>query len=231
MINIAILDDCEKDIVLLKQLITNYPTNFKINYAQFNELNYEQIFIDDYDLYILDIDMPKLNGIDVAKKINQFNESAKIIFYSNREDLVFETFCISSIFFIRKSKVEQDFIKAFKKISTLINKETQMFDFENYHIAYKDIIYVESRSNYVYIHLKNDLQVKLRVPLKTLIDKFISNNFILVYHGVLVNCCWINKIDETEERLQLKNNEKIPISCRKYNDVKNKYFDYLLGEL
>ena len=41
-----------------------------------------------YDLLLLDIDMPKLNGVDLAEKVKSINKDIDIIFISNREGKV-----------------------------------------------------------------------------------------------------------------------------------------------
>ena len=56
-----------------------------------------------YDLVFLDIDMPKYSGMDVAEEIRKKSADTDIIFVSNREDRVFETFSVQPFGFIRKN--------------------------------------------------------------------------------------------------------------------------------
>ena len=57
------------------------------------------------DLALLDIDMPKINGISIAKKRARLNE--KTIFVTNRESLVFQAYNeTSSIGFVRKNQTK-----------------------------------------------------------------------------------------------------------------------------
>lgn len=55
----------------------------------------------DYDIYFLDIDMP-YNGLEVARKIKQFNDDIIVIFVSFREDLIFEALQTFPYYFLRK---------------------------------------------------------------------------------------------------------------------------------
>lgn len=43
-------------------------------------------------LYFLDIDMPEINGMEIADKILAKNLHSEIIFVSNHEEMVFESF-------------------------------------------------------------------------------------------------------------------------------------------
>ena len=61
-----------------------------------------------YDLVFLDIDMPKYSGMDVAEEIRKKSADTDIIFVSNREDRVFETFSVQPFGFIRKNCFTED---------------------------------------------------------------------------------------------------------------------------
>lgn len=41
----------------------------------------------DYDIYILDVNMPEVNGFDLIKKIRELNENARIIIYTMHEEV------------------------------------------------------------------------------------------------------------------------------------------------
>ena len=56
----------------------------------------------DYDIYFLDIDMP-YNGLEVARKIKQFNDDIIVIFVSFREDLIFESLQNFPYYYLRKN--------------------------------------------------------------------------------------------------------------------------------
>lgn len=44
-----------------------------------------------FDLVFLDIDMPKITGIDIAKKLREMQADTEIVFVTNKDDLVYET--------------------------------------------------------------------------------------------------------------------------------------------
>lgn len=48
----------------------------------------ERMKSDKFDMIFLDIDMPKMSGIDLADEIHKREPEANIIFVTNREDLV-----------------------------------------------------------------------------------------------------------------------------------------------
>lgn len=53
-----------------------------------------------YDALFLDIDMPRLDGISLGKSLQKLQKRPDIIFVSNREDKVFESFAVRPFGFV-----------------------------------------------------------------------------------------------------------------------------------
>lgn len=62
-----------------------------------------------YDICFLDIDLKNEDGITLAKKLKTYNSQLIIIFISQREDLVFQTFSVQPFQFIRKKHYQEVF--------------------------------------------------------------------------------------------------------------------------
>lgn len=110
-----------------------------------------------YDLVFLDIDMPGIEGITVAK--NRINTGEKIVFVSNVESLVFRAYnATSAIGFIRKSHLEDDLRDVFRMLESL-KKDTRYITVKRganlINISCRDIYYFEKQVNDVIIHTVN----------------------------------------------------------------------------
>ena len=73
----------------------------------------------DYDIYFLDIDMP-YNGLEVARKIKQFNDDIIVIFVSFREDLIFEALQTFPYYFLRKKYLKEELPIVINKIKKML---------------------------------------------------------------------------------------------------------------
>lgn len=85
--HILIVDDLPKNIQVVAN--TLQPGGYKISYAQSGEKTIELCYKNDYDLVLLDIMMPGMDGIEVCRKIKsdpKFNDLA-IIFLTAKNDI------------------------------------------------------------------------------------------------------------------------------------------------
>jgi DNA-binding response OmpR family regulator len=126
MIHVLLIDD-EPDITFTITNILEY-NRFKVN--SFNDpisaLN--QYKVNFYDLVILDIKMPKMNGFQLCNKLREKDPKVKICFLTASE-LFYEKFrkiqfklekTIGEYYFIQKPIKNQDLLK---RITTIINKD------------------------------------------------------------------------------------------------------------
>ncbi len=78
----------EDDIILSKEIIS-FLKSMKIDCdAVFDgELFFRQQKLDTYDIYLLDINVPKLNGLDVCKKIRTTDTATPVLMLTAYRDI------------------------------------------------------------------------------------------------------------------------------------------------
>ncbi len=226
---VAIVDDCLNDTKKLCDQLNQYDNNIDFDIVTYDGSNVELLINTEFDLYFLDISMPNINGIDIALAIENKQNSPKLIFCSNREDLVFDTYKVDTFFFLRKSKFKEDFSDAMKKFMLVMKKNNRFYQVNDQFILFKDILYIESKHNYISIHT-NKIVIEQRCSIKKVIDQFIENDFYEVYRGVVVNMLWIKNLSVNEDSLILKNGKELYISARKLKDTKEAYCNFILKD-
>lgn len=70
------------------------------------------------DLILLDIGLPSLNGLEVARRILEFNPSARILFLSQESsaDLIQEALDLGAMGYIHKSSAQSDLLPAVEEV-------------------------------------------------------------------------------------------------------------------
>ncbi|MCM1193508.1 MAG: response regulator [Butyrivibrio sp.] len=111
---VGICDDRAEDIerinaALIKGL-KEIGQPLKLLYRSFQsggEL-YEAACRDSFDLLFLDIEMPGMNGFELAEKLCRECPGTYLVFVSAYENLVFNVFEYDSIWFVRKGNLEEE---------------------------------------------------------------------------------------------------------------------------
>ncbi len=233
---IAICDDEREILNIISSSVSIAFTNKHIN---MEILTYTDPFFlkDDLSnknisLIFLDIDMPGLSGIQLAKYINDMNLEIDFIFVSNREDLVFESLKTRPFGFVRKSAFLSDITPIIDTyIKTKFHNEDAGILVKTKNgresVALNDITYIEAIGKSQFIHLKSDPNKAAEVhsSLSTLQESLKSKNFIRVSKGFIVSLRYVKAINCDE--VLLSTGEKIIISKIYSHDVRMAYMDYL----
>lgn len=180
------------------------------------------------DIIFLDIDMPKMDGINIANKIRQSKDDVFIIFVTNREEMVFQSIQYKPFRFIRKSMMNSEIKEAMSALFKESLKEETELVIEKagkmYRLKYKDIIYVTSEKHNIHIICKDNVYT-IRRKLSDFEEKLTANMFIRCHIGYLVNPIYIYSIED--KKIMLDNDMEIPISRARIDEVKEKYINYI----
>lgn len=238
MIRIAIVDDEKKNL----NQITNYVSEFFSFEAQITSFSSSENILENIielscDLILLDIEMPEIDGFSIAKAIKDIKPKTDIIFISNCEHLVFESFEYEPFRFVRKSCLKEDILPALQSYRTKFyaNNERHFFEFDdgNETIQINEIIYFESMEHEIYIKtINNKLKLKRkrtnRLSMKDIELTFEKKGFIRVHKSYIVNSHQIYRINR--DSILLKNDEQISINPHRVNDIKNAFQRFIMME-
>lgn len=231
MIIVAIVDD-EKIILQeiykkISKILAHKECEFKILSFSNGKSLLEFCNINKVDLIFLDIDMPDVNGIDVARKLRNHNNSAEIIFVTNKDEMVYEAIKYAPFRFIRKIKFDNEIEEAINYYfykSSMLNKKI-VFSTENGKKikSVSEIVYVEVQSHKLTVHTKNTL-FEANGNLNS-IENIISNDgFIRIHKSYLVNFRYMDLI--RQKFIILDDGTELPLSRGKADEVKRKLMKF-----
>lgn len=225
MIRIAIVDDEPLIIDMISEKVSDILNTHKIEleiitFTEGKSLikSFEQ---HGFNLIILDIDMPDITGIDVAKKIRSYSESTTIIFVTNKDEMVYEAIKFVPFRFIRKTNYEAEIYEAIESFLEKYTrkKEVLMFSTENGKktLPVSNIIFIEVDSHKLTVHTKSGL-LKANGTLKDIELQGRDYGFIRIHQSYLVNFRFINVINH--KGVKLDSGEILPLGRGKYDNVK-----------
>ncbi len=219
------IHDLESISKIIKRLSALSDHDFALAaFSSAQDLDINQMF----DLYILDIDLPKISGFQLANNIYQKWPEATIIFCTNHEDLVFDSFKLSPFYFVRKNFLIDDLTIALRKfIQNHTSKKNSLpihYSGRAVSIPYAEILYFEISHNDLYIKT-TEKEYLVRRTLKELLEEISSDQFIQISQSYVVNAAHITEI--ADDKVFLSNEQNIVIPRRNIKTVRNKYIRYI----
>ena len=184
-----------------------------------------------FDLLLLDIDMPGLDGISFAKSLREQGDQVDIMYISSREDKVFDSLRVSPVGFIRKSRFLEDMAEivgayldsraARHEVASIVLKKAGLVR----PLRADAIAYVEGKRKDQVIHLIEGGTLTVRSAMHTLEEELSPAGFIRVHQGFLVNYRQVKLIEDQE--VLLLTGEALPISRRKASEVRARYLELI----
>lgn len=168
------------------------------------------------DLIFLDIQMPKLTGIEFLKTLTN---PPKVIFTTAYREYALEGFELEVLDYLLKPISFDRFMKAVskalnhsKEVEVSTNAEGDDFTFfkcdkKMIRVCLKDILYIESIKDYVKIKTA-EKEVVTHQKISVLETKLPANHFIRVHRSFIINIPKIESYSASEIEL---NNESIPV--------------------
>jgi len=162
------------------------------------------------DLIFLDIQMPDLNGIELARVLGKGADVPRVIFTTAYNQFALEGYKVDALDYLLKPFNYEEFLRAAQKALNyheLVNRpntsapvptvaeeradEDYLFlkvEYQLVRIALDDILYIEGLKDYVKVHLKNvDKAILSLTSLKALEEKLPSKRFMRVHRSFIVS--------------------------------------------
>jgi two-component system LytT family response regulator len=181
----------------------------------------------------LDIQMNKLNGLELAKKINQ---NLKIIFTTAYPDFALQGFELDVADYLLKPFSLNRFIRSIEKVRVLLKSEsantyTKLIpetqdiifvrtDNKSQKIRIMDISFIEGSGNYVTIHVGKSKFLVLK-NLKSFEEQLMPYQFIRIHKSFIISLRHLESIEKSTVKIGDVN---IPIS-ESYKDSFNLFLD------
>jgi len=228
MLRIAICDDEPICLEHERQIIIDYLQECKEEcvvdcFTSAQDLLLSRT-IKEYDLVMLDVEMPGMGGMEAAGKIHEINSKTLIAFISAYMKYASSGYHVNAFRYILKNDEIDKYIKeCLEQILKIygIDNRTVTFEFSigERKLKVMNILYIKSQSNYT-VFVTNDIEIlKQKRPIKRVTEDMAKYGFVSVNSGESVN---LRRVKEVRGNSVILDNDKaLHISHRKYNDFIN----------
>lgn len=234
MLHIAICDDenriCELYCDSIQAILYKEKKIADISCNSNSRQFFETLEYANYDIVFLDIDMPDISGLQIAEEMMKLSKKPLLIFVTNQDALVYQSFQYHPFGFIRKSyfdnEIEDVLLCAIKEILKENTRYTFRYESETISLLLSEILYLEASGNYLIIHTKND-KYRNRDTMTNVEIELSSKGFIRIHKGFLLNQETVFRI--SSDSVTLSDGTILPIGRSKKEFVKQRLTRYLIG--
>lgn len=233
MLKIVICEDQLKQQEILKTYINKILREITNDYEILTFASGEELlenYPENIDIFLLDIQMDKLDGMEIAKKIREIDKKeVEIIFTTSLVKYIQEGYEVRAYRYLLKPIKFDDLKKHLASCIKEINDKKDNYIVVNgkndvYKINVNHITYVEIQNKDMTIHtIDQDYNIKMSIDK---IEKELSRyNFFRCHKSFLVNIIYIENIKQYVAILE--NEDEVPISRHRFKETKAKFLSYI----
>ena len=232
---VAIVDDSNIDAEYVQSILEAWAQDRRAGVQAQRFLSAESFLFHyaedkDWDILLLDIEMGAMDGVSLAKKIRQENETVQIVFVTGFEDYISEGYEVSALHYLMKP-VRQDKLFAVLDRAIAAMQKTERVILlpvggEILRLPVGQVQYVEAFSHTVAIVTDADMiHVKMSI---TEIEKMLGDGFVRCHRSYLVGLKHIARLSRTE--VILDSGKILPLSRSAAASVHKAFIAYYTGE-
>ena len=226
--NIHICDDEEIFLKDIKKIVSNCCVDCNIRTFSEGKSLLAGLCEEDVDVLLLDIDMPDMNGMEIAKRISLMDKKPLLIFVTSHDELVYESFKYHPYGFVRKEYIITELPKILEDCADDLKLKTKHFCFKsdgkNIRLLISEIMYFESEANYVKVFTR-DYEYRFRSTMTAVENSLNTYGFIRIHKGFLVNQEAVMLIGSDEARLV--NGQVLPMGKTYVDSAKSELMRYM----
>lgn len=228
---IAICDDEIKMANLLERLVLSWSKK-RDKRVSIRKFSSAEAFLFEYEedkkyhILLLDIEMPGMNGVDLAEKIREDNKGIQIVFITGYMDYIAQGYDVEALNYllkpVNKDKLYEVLDKAVDRIETV--EEVIYVETSNgmVKIGLHNIVYAEVEKNYITIHTVSG-DYRLKKTLKAL-EEELDDRFFRAHRSYLVNLRYVKKVKRTD--IELTSGDRIALARDRYEDINKAIIEY-----
>jgi len=230
-VRIAICDDEERYRIELKTILNKLLINADLNIDTFDDGNIlaDAFAASPYDLVFLDIEMPALDGITLAKKIRSRSENVFIVFLTSHIEYALEGYEVNALRYLTKPVDIEKLKEVIRYVQEKQGSSRQIIvkeDGEEILIDINDVIYMESMNQNVRIVTAGGEHV-IRYNISDFEDQLKNDGFFRIHRGYLISLSKVKKLAGND--VILDGGETLPVSRSNVKPLKEALYTYVEG--
>ena len=153
------------------------------------------------DVVFLDIQMPGLNGLDLAQVLARFKSPPPIVFVTAHDEHAVEAFDLRAVDYVLKPVREERLAEAVRRVLEGSARPAASGDEQipverggvTRFVKRSDVRYVEAHGDYARLHTATGSHL-VRTPLSTLEEEWATAGFVRIHRSLLVSLAHVDEV-------------------------------------
>jgi DNA-binding LytR/AlgR family response regulator len=186
-----------------------------------------------YDVVLLDIAMPGLDGLELARVLERFSHPPAIVFVTAHEEHALEAFDAGGVGYLLKPVTLDRLVSTLQRVVHRTAGETpEEGSLETILVeigsltkilAREDVSWVESAGDYVRLHLRGGGQHLVRIPISLLEERWSDHGFVRIHRSYLVALRDIHELRTSEGHTMVGVEDvALPVSRRHSKELRDR---------
>lgn len=232
---IALCDDAPQDRAYIRSILASWSENSR-QLVHIEEFPSAESFLFRYaedkawDILLLDIEMGNMDGVTLAKKIRQENDSVQMVFITGFADYISEGYEVAALHYLMKPVKQDKLFAVLDRAVASIQKTERVILLpvggEMLRLPISQVQYVEAFSHTVAIITGTDT-IQVKMPISE-VEKLLGDAFIRCHRSYLVGIKHIARLSKVE--VILDNGKALPLSRSAAVSVHKAFISYYTGE-
>lgn len=223
MINVLVADDELPAVEELAYLLGRDPRIGTIHRASGGTSALEILAAEDIDAAFLDIHMPGLNGLELARVIGRSPRPPVVVFVTADDDRALEAFDLAAVDYLLKPVSTERLAKTVGRVAELVARpsaaeEVEMITVDQGGISriirLDEVRFVQAQGDYARLHTA-EASYLVRVPLSDLEQRWQDSGFLRIHRSYLVCMPFVTalKLGSAKPTVSVSNAD-LPVSRR-----------------
>ena len=229
-LTIAICDDNDDQIAELRRLLGEWSED-KPFALDIDEYVSGESFLFSYpdkpcSLLLLDIEMLRLSGMELAKKLRSQGDMLPIIFITGYSEYMSEGYEVEALHYLLKPVSKE---KLFRVLDRYVKKHTPENEVlltcgeQTIHLSPDQIMYCEALGKKTQVCLSDSRLLQCQMGIGGMKNLF-GREFVFCHRSYIVNLRYVRSIGKTE--IYLDDGKHLPLSRRLYREVNEKFIAF-----
>ena len=180
------------------------------------------------ELLLLDNDMPEFSGMEVAAGLSELAKKPLLVFVTNHDELVYESFRYHPFGFVRKQFLDEELKKVLQDCKAELEQRKRHFNFrmdgKEVCLLLTELLYFESEGNYLKVYTTGE-EYRFRSTISAVENALKKEGFLRLHKGFLVNQSAIRLFGA--EAVELTDGRILPVGKTYAEDAKHQFMRYL----